>query len=276
MTGVLAARNRNTIKRNMVFLPAYTLALGLLALLGYMAIAAGVEPIGTDVNTIVPLLFDKQFSDWFAGVAFGAIAIGALVPAAIMSIAAANLFARNVFKEFLKRDATPAQEALAARLASLVVKVGALVVVISLDPQFSIDFQLIGGVVILQTLPALVLGLWRTFAHQWALLAGWAAGLISGMLMLYNTPNAVTGKEHFGGAQYVLSHFGFNTDVVVYTGILALGLNLAIVIVGSLVLRALGVPYGEDETRRDDYEADAGDPSVRPLPPAPGQEPATT
>jgi solute:Na+ symporter, SSS family len=276
LTGVLAARNRNTIKRNMVFLPAYTLALGLLALLGYMAIAAGVEPIGTDVNTIVPLLFDAQFPHWFAGVAFGAIAIGALVPAAIMSIAAANLFARNVFKEFLKRDATPEQEALAARLASLVVKAGALIVVISLDPQFSIDFQLIGGVIILQTLPALVLGLWRTSVHAWALLAGWAAGLISGMLMLYNTPNAVTGKEHFGGAQYVLSHFGFDTDVVVYTGILALGLNLVIVIVGSLLLRALGVRYGEDETRPEDYEADAGEPSVRPLPPAPGQESAAT
>ena len=39
---VLAARSRNTIKRNMVALPAYTLVLGLLALLGYMAIAAGI------------------------------------------------------------------------------------------------------------------------------------------------------------------------------------------------------------------------------------------
>jgi hypothetical protein len=53
-------------------------------------------------------------------------------------------------------------------------------------------------------------------------------------------------------------------------------LNLAIVIVGSLVLRALGVPYGEDETQREDYEVDAREPSVRPLPPAPGQQPAAT
>src|SRR3954462_1035553 len=110
VTGILAARSRNTIKRNMVALPAYTFVLGLLALLGYMAIAAGVQPIGDDVNTIVPVLFDNQFPDWFAGIALGAIAIGALVPAAIMSIAAANLFARNIFKEYLKRDATPEQE----------------------------------------------------------------------------------------------------------------------------------------------------------------------
>ena len=63
-----------------------------------------------------------------------------------------------------------------ARITSLGVKAGALLVVLALDPQFSIDLQLIGGVIILQTLPALVLGLWRTFAHRWALLAGWAVG----------------------------------------------------------------------------------------------------
>jgi solute:Na+ symporter, SSS family len=277
MTGVLAARNRNTIKRNMVFLPAYTLVLGLLALLGYMAIAAGVTPIGDDVNTVVPLLFDAQFPDWFAGIALGAIAIGALVPAAIMSIAAANLFARNVYKEYLKRDATVEQEALVARVTSLVVKAGALLVVLSLDPQFSIDLQLIGGVIILQVLPALVLGLWRTFAHRWALLVGWAAGLIAGLVMLYDTPNPTTGKEHFGGTQYALSNFfGLDTKITVYTGILALAVNLVIVVVGSWALRAFGAPEGEDRTREEDYEVDAGDPTVRPLPATPEEELART
>lgn len=98
ITGVLASRNRDVIKRNMSALPAYSLLLGLIALLGYMAIAAEVKPLpgaseGTvDNNTIVPLLFDQQFPSWFTGVAYAAIGIGALVPAAIMSIAAANLF----------------------------------------------------------------------------------------------------------------------------------------------------------------------------------------
>ncbi len=272
MTGVLAARGRNTIKRNMVALPAYTLVLGLLALLGFMAIAAGVTPIGDDPNTIVPVLFDDQFPDWFAGIALSAIAIGALVPAAIMAIAAANLFSRNIYKEYLKRDATPKQEARAAKLASLAVKAGALLVVLALDPQFSIDLQLIGGVIILQTLPAIVLGLWRTIAHRWALLAGWAVGLASGMLMLYDTPNPATGHEHFGGAQYALSNFGLDTDVTIYTGFVALGLNLIVVVVGSLVLRRLGVSRGRDVTRTSDYEADADDPGVEPLPGTPRQE----
>jgi solute:Na+ symporter, SSS family len=40
LTGWLPARSRNVIKRNMVALPAYSLLLGLLALLGFVAIAA--------------------------------------------------------------------------------------------------------------------------------------------------------------------------------------------------------------------------------------------
>ncbi|MFL5871219.1 MAG: sodium:solute symporter, partial [Solirubrobacterales bacterium] len=141
-----------------------------------------------------------------------------------------------------------------------------------LDPQFSIDFQLIGGVIILQTLPPLLLGLWRTFAHRWALLAGWAIGLIAGLIMLYDTPNPATGKEHFGGAQYALSNFGFDTDVTVYTGILALAANLIVVVIGSLVLRAFRAPAGEDVTRDEDFEVEAGEPGVRPLPGTPQQK----
>ena len=142
LTGVFAANSRDTIKRNMAALPAYSFVLGLLALLGYMAIAAGVKPLvgengRADGNTVVPLLFEQQFPSWFAGVAFAAIGIGALVPAAIMSIAAANLWTRNIYKEYLNKDATPKQEARSSKLASLVVKVGALLAILGLDPQFS-------------------------------------------------------------------------------------------------------------------------------------------
>ena len=58
------------IKRNMVALPAYSLLLGLLALLGYVALSAGVKPITNqatgrgDSNTIIPVLFGTQFPAW--------------------------------------------------------------------------------------------------------------------------------------------------------------------------------------------------------------------
>ena len=137
---MLASRDRNVIKRNMAALPAYSLLLGLVALLGYMAIKAGVVPLTgsngkPDTNTVVPLLFDKEFPSWFAGVAFAAIGIGALVPAAIMAIAAANLWTRNIYKEYINRDATPEQETRSSKIASLVVKAGALAAILVHDAQ---------------------------------------------------------------------------------------------------------------------------------------------
>jgi SSS family solute:Na+ symporter len=235
-----------------------------------MAIAAGIKPIVSggkpDPNTIVPLLFDNMFPDWFAGVAFAAIGIGALVPAAIMSIAAANLWTRNVYKEYLHRTATPEQEARMSKLASLVVKAGAVVVILAIDPQFSIDLQLIGGVIILQTLPPIVIGLYTRWCHGWALLAGWAVGLVAGLYMVYDTPNPATAKTHFGGSSYALSNFGLDTKVAVYSGIIALIANLIVVVVGTLVLRAGGAPEPPDSTRSRDYELEAGDPGIKPTP----------
>jgi SSS family solute:Na+ symporter len=281
ITGVLASRSRDTIKRNMAALPAYSIVLGLIALLGYMAIKAGVTPITTngkpDSNTVVPLLFDQMFPSWFAGIAFAAIGIGALVPAAIMSIAAANLWTRNIYKEYINPDATPKQEAQSSKIASLVVKVGAVVAILAIDPQFSIDLQLIGGVIILQTLPPIVIGLYTRWCHGWALLAGWAVGLVAGLVMLYDTPNPTTGKMHFGGSSYALSHFGLDTTVTVYTGILALAANLVVGLVGSGLLRAARVADpGQDQTRPADYEVEAGDPGVEPMPASEQEAIATT
>ena len=122
-----------------------------------MAIAAGIEP-GETPNSVVPELFDKYFPSWFEGFAFAAIAIGALVPAAIMSIAAANLFTRNIYKEYLRRDATDAQQTRVAKITSLLVKAGAVAFIVLAPTEYAIEFQLLGGVWILQTIPAIVLG----------------------------------------------------------------------------------------------------------------------
>jgi SSS family solute:Na+ symporter len=193
-----------------------------------------------------------------------------------MSIAAANLWTRNVYKEYLNKAATPEQEARMSKLASLVVKAGAVVVILVLDPQFSIDLQLIGGVIIIQTLPPIVIGLYTRWCHGWALLAGWLTGMVAGLYMVYDTANPTTGKTHFGGSSYLLSKFGFDTKMAVYTGILALLANLIVTVVGTLLLRAVRAPQPPDSTRAEDYEVEAGDPGVRPLPGSPAQEAVTT
>jgi solute:Na+ symporter, SSS family len=270
LTGVLASKNRSVIRRNAALLPAYSFLLGLLALLGFAAIAAGVKVDNPQLS--VPALFDKLFPGWFAGLAFAAIAIGALVPAAIMSIAAANLWTRNIYTAFINPDATPKQEARQSKLVSLVVKFGALAFVLGLGTQQAINFQLLGGVWILQTMPALVFSLYTRWFHRWALLGGWAVGMVYGTLTAYNV--AAVGKpgSHFGGPLQLIPF----TQTKGYIALTAFVLNALVAVLLTLVLRAAKVPPGSDETSPSDYHADAGDPGVQEvLEGEPGTAPTT-
>ena len=250
-TGVLAAKDRNTVRRNLAILPAYSLMLGLLSLLGFMAIAAGVGKgvTGYNAQLAVPQLFAQMFPSWFAGVAFAAIGIGALVPAAIMSIAAANLFTRNIYREFFRPEATPAEQTQVAKIASLLVKLGALGFVLGIDKQFSINLQLLGGIWILQIFPAVVSGLFSRWFHHWALLAGWAAGMAYGTVTAYGVAAAGKPHSHFGGSAANIPVIGR----IGYIGVTAFVLNLAVSVVLTLVLRAAKVPAGADETVATDY-----------------------
>ena len=255
VTGVLSTRTRNVIRRNASLLPAYTFLLGLLALLGFVAVAAGVKVDNPQQS--VPQLFENEFPAWFAGVAYAAIVIGALVPAAIMSIAAANLWTRNIYKAFLKPDATPRQEAQQSKVASLLVKFGALVFVLALSKDFAINLQLLGGVWILQTLPAIVIGLYTRWFHRWALLIGWAAGMAWGTWLAYGVSSPT--QEHFGGP---LVNFP-GTETKVYIALLAFVLNLLVTVILTALFRAARVADGADITRPDDYVADLGDAGVQ-------------
>ncbi|MGH8937841.1 MAG: sodium:solute symporter, partial [Actinomycetes bacterium] len=206
--------------------------------------------------------------------AFAAIGIGALVPAAIMSIAAANLWTRHVYKEYLRRDATPAQEAKQAKIASLLVKLGAVLFIVLIDPLYAIDLQLIGGVIILQTLPAVAIGLYTRWFHRQALIAGWIVGMSYGLWMLYFIPNPATGRQHFGGSAYPLgdlSLFGLlapfpGSTKTVYVGFVALLANFAVAGALTMLLRRLRVYNGVDATEPSDYFADEGDARVEPVP----------
>ncbi len=245
ITGVLSSNSREVIKRNAALLPAYSFVLGLLALLGFMAIAAGIQaqpPYGA--QGAIPALFNLMFPSWFAGFAFAAIAIGALVPSAIMSIASANLFTRNVYREYMKPDATPQQEAQVAKLVSLVVKLGALVFVIFLPLQYAINLQLLGGVWIIQIFPAVVFGLFTRWFHRTALLIGWLVGMVTG--------TAMAASQGFVSV-YPLALGG--TTIPGYAALYALILNLVAAVVLTAVFRAMALEPGRDETAAPDYNA---------------------
>jgi SSS family solute:Na+ symporter len=232
-------------------MPAYSFLLGLVALLGYMAIASKVDknPSYADgfrqfgANYAVPALFLDSFPGWFAGFGFAAIAIGALVPAAIMSIAAASLFTRNVYREYLRPGCTAKEESTVAKITSLVIKFGALAFIVLVPQDYAIGLQLLGGVWILQTFPAIVLGLYTRWLHRWALLAGWAIGMLVGTSMVRSLA--------FKGSVYPLRIGG--VSVPGYAALWALAANLAATVVFSAIFAAAKVARGEDATRAEDY-----------------------
>jgi solute:Na+ symporter, SSS family len=253
ITGILSASSGRAIRRNAALLPAYSFMLGLLALFGFFAIAAGVS---TDPqfaagfkefgnNFAVPALFLHSFPSWFVGIAFAAIGIGALVPAAIMSIAAANLYTRNIHREFINQNPTDRQEAQMAKWVSLIVKAGALVFILFVPTQYAIYLQLLGGIWIIQTLPAVMLGAYTRWFNDWALLVGWAVGTAAGTAMAVAAHLSPTYPLAIGG--YIFPGYS-----ALYTVIL----NLVLVVVLTPVFNALSahrVP--RDETAAADYFA---------------------
>jgi len=237
MTGILSASSGKVIRRNAAALSAYSFVLGLIALLGYMAIAAGVDKNPAHAagfaqygaNFAVPALLLDMFPAWFVGVAFAAIAIGALVPAAIMSIACANLFTRNLYKEFLRPDCTDAEEARMAKIVSLVVKLGAVVFIVAIPHSYAIHLQLLGGIWIIQLLPPILLGLFTQRFKGRELLLGWAAGTAVGTYM--------AAARGFVSSVYPLDIFGLT--IPGYAALYAVLVNFLVVVAFSPALDRL-------------------------------------
>jgi SSS family solute:Na+ symporter len=253
LTGILSANSGHAIRRNAAMLPGYTFMLGLLALLGFFVIAAGVDKLPEYAagfkqfgsNFAVPALLMHSFPSWFVGIAFAAIGIGALVPAAIMSIAAANLYTRNIHREFINKNPTAKQESHIAKLVSLIVKVGALVFILFVPTKFAIQLQLLGGIWIIQTLPSVMVGAYTRWFNSWALLAGWAVGTFAGTAMAIATKLTPTFPLVVGGHTFPG-----------YTAVYTVILNLAVAVVLTPIFNAMGSQKAvSDETVASDYQA---------------------
>jgi SSS family solute:Na+ symporter len=192
-----------------------------------------------------------MFPEWFAGFCLAAIGIGALVPAAIMSIATANLFTRNLWGEFVRTPLTPPAEARMAKLVSLIIKFGALAFILASSARYAIELQLLGGIWIMQMVPAILCGLFTRWFRSTALLAGWAAGMAVGTAMVVSMDMKTSVFPlHLGHV------FGGHTFAV-YAALPA-------VIVNLVVTALVSIATGRD-TEIENAEAEAD--RLPPLPP---------
>ncbi|WP_298213879.1 monocarboxylate uptake permease MctP [Acidocella sp.] len=250
MTGILSASGPRVIKRNAVLLPAYSLLLGLLALIGFMALAAGVKTMPQfaagfaryGASFAVPAVLLNSFPGWFAGVAFGAIAIGALVPAAIMAIASANIFTRDIWTQFF-HSPTQRGETLAAKIFAILMIIGALIFIMKIPSTYAVQLQLLGGMWIIQTFPAVVFSVFTRALNGWALLLGWLVGIVSATWLVW--------QNHFTGAIWPFHILGYT--VPCYIALATVVLNGIIAAVLSPLFQMVANDRVRDETAVSDY-----------------------
>lgn len=116
-------------------------------------------------------------------------------------------------------------EASVAKITSLVVKVGALAFILFLPTQYALDLQLLGGLWILQTFPALVFGLFTRWFRAGPLLLGWAAGMAWGSWTAWSNGLKPLATLNFNGTTYTF-----------YVGLAAVILNILVAVIATAVL----------------------------------------
>ena len=103
--------------------------------------------------------------------------------------------------------------------------------------------QLLGGILILQTFPAIVSGIYTRWFDAKALLAGWAVGLAWGVW--------AASLNGFKTSGYAL-HLG-TLVIPAYIGLYALILNFVVAIVATVAIRVAGMANDHDATIAVDY-----------------------
>ena len=96
---------------------------------------------------------------------------------------------------------------------------------------------------ILQTLPSVIFGLFTRWFHKWALVAGWAVGMVWGTWM--------ANSLDFKSSVYPLDFAGIHFSA--YEAIFATAANLVVTVVLTAVLRLVGADDRGDQTHPDDY-----------------------
>jgi SSS family solute:Na+ symporter len=227
ITGCLSSSDVKVLKKSIAFLPVYGIGLAILALFGILIYE--VKPAMDMLNHIpasargsfvVPALIVSTMPQWFSGIALLGIFIGGLVPASIMAIASSNLMV-NILREL--NIANPSNETKLAKWFSFLFKLIPLFFVFAVPPTFAIALQLIGGIVILQTLPSIFLGLFIKTLNKESLMVGLLTGIAFGVYELESV-------NHFGFIQNILMPSPFGP---IFIGAAALGINIAIVALGS-------------------------------------------
>ena len=204
------AKSGDTLRRNAVVMPLYTLTLAFVFFAGFTAVL--VVPGLTNGDLSLLTIVRETFPAWFLGVIGGAGALTAMVPAAIFSLTAATLFAKNLYRPLFAPAMTDDQVAKLARVMVVVLSGISLYFAIYSSTSL-VSLLLLGYSGITQFFPGVVLGLYWKRATMLGVFAGIVVGVSTVALLVLNN------QDPF---------FGFNA------GFVALCLNFLVCVLLSL------------------------------------------
>jgi SSS family solute:Na+ symporter len=178
------ARSGETLRRNAVVMPLYTITLAFVFFAGFTAVL--VVPGLRDGDLALLTVVRQSFPAWFLGVIGGAGALTAMVPASILILTAATLFAKNLYRPIFAPAMTDDAVAVLARAMVVVVALISLYFAIYSSTTL-VSLLLLGYAGVSQFFPGVVLGLYWKRVTMPAVFAGMIVGVtIVAFLMLSN------------------------------------------------------------------------------------------
>jgi SSS family solute:Na+ symporter len=171
------AKSGNTLRKNAVMMPLYTITMPLIFFVGFTAIL--VLPALKNGDLALLTIVRESYPPWFLGIIGAAGALIAMVPAAILILAAAALFAKNFYREMISPGLTDDQVAKLARALVIVITLIALYFAIYRSTTL-VNLLLIGYAGVTQFFPGVTFGLyWRRVTK-----AGVFTGLVVGIAVV--------------------------------------------------------------------------------------------
>jgi SSS family solute:Na+ symporter len=168
------AKSGDTLRRNAVVMPLYTMTLAFIFIAGFTAVLVVPGLANGDLSLLT--IVRQSFPPWFLGVIGGAGALTAMVPAAIFILTAATLFAKNLYRPLFAPAMTDDQVAKLARVTVVVLGLISLALAIYRSATL-VSLLLTGYAGLSQFFPGVVLGLyWKRVT-----MPGVFAGLIAGI-----------------------------------------------------------------------------------------------
>jgi solute:Na+ symporter, SSS family len=224
------ARSSDTLRRNAVVMPLYTLLLPLIFFAGFAAIL--VVPGLKDGDLSLLTVVQKTFPPWFLGVVGGAGALTAMVPSAILILTASTLFAKNFFRPIFAPSMSDDGVVKLAKVASVVLMAVALLFALS-GARTIVALLLLGYAGVTQFFPGVVLGLYWSRASRSGVFSGLVVGIATVTFLI------LSGRDPFMGLN---------------AGFVALMLNFIVVITVSLMTRTEHQGRGFVEAQARQYK----------------------